>query len=120
MEAHKLSDEQLYNLVIDSSLPQNLKQELQVEFSNRNFTDEQINKLDISIRNQKTEKDENDLSLAAKALIIAFPFILVIHSIISARYVLNKRKHKSYWNCICIGFMLWAVILIIVTRTLDI
>jgi hypothetical protein len=107
----KLSDAQLYALVINHDLSGDLKEKANAEFQKRNFPQEYIDKLALEYENIMPSS-KSGLTIGEKIRIIAFPFFVPIQSIIANRYISkgNTTGWKMYWKYLAIGWLMWTIL----------
>lgn len=113
----KLTDFQIYSLVVNRDLDGHLKEEALREFDKRNFPQEYIDQLAIEYEKIIPAIGAN-LTKLEKAKIIAFPFFIPIQAIIANKYIAqgNIKKWKLYWRYLTIGWVIWSVIIILVLK----
>lgn len=92
MDTKNLSDYQLYCLVMNENLDNDLKNEINKEFSSRDISQDQIDQYDIQLRNETTK--DKELSWITTILVVMFPFLILIQSIIATRHIENGKTGK--------------------------
>jgi hypothetical protein len=115
----KLSDSQLYALVINHDLSQGLKEKALAEFGKRNFSQQYVDELAYEYETIIPSLN-TDLSTWEKVRIIVFPFLLPIQAIIANRYISkgNPKKWKQYWKYLTIGWLVWTILVFLVAKFL--
>ena len=105
MSIEKLSDFQLYALVVNPNFEDDITLQAKEEFFKRNFSQKYIDELSLKFEGVATTK-KTELTIFNKYLIIALPFFLPIQAIIASRYDVPDRK--IYWKYMAIGYALWT------------
>ncbi len=119
MNPSKLSDIQLYALVTNKNLTEEVAELVKEEFDRRNFDLDTLDKLDLELR-AKSNSSSEPLSLRTKLLIMAFPFPIVLIGLIANRHIGrgNWVKWRQYWRYIVIGHLIWFFLFIMAVRYL--
>jgi len=117
MDVKKLDDYDLYMLIKDGHLPEEIYAEVLSKFDNRKLSIEQLDRLALQYEAQRLERIKPELSIRSKLLLIAFPFIA--HLFISAPkvgYVNARRFHESYWMYSVFGYLFWTLLFILIAK----
>jgi hypothetical protein len=118
MQIDKLSDFQLYSLVINQDLNTDMHRQAEAEFKKRHFSQEYIDKLSLEYENIISIKN-GDITVGEKLRIIAFPFIIPMQAIIANKYISKSpQKWKLYWKYLTIGWAVWTIVLFLAIRLL--
>ena len=117
MDASKLTDYQLYEIIQNRKLHTDIKRIATEEFSKRQISHYQLNEI-IKRHDQQFRPSNEGIALKYKLLLIAFPFMFPVHGIIVARFIRieERRKRKEYWFYVCVGFVCWTIIAILFSR----
>jgi hypothetical protein len=120
MDLEKLSDKQLYELIRNSSISNDMKHLLDAEFLRRNFSIEYIDELSLVYEKANDTNPQTGLSLSEKLIIIIFPWIPPLQAIFANKHIAtgNKKKWHQHWFYVAIGIGAWLVIVIILARFL--
>jgi hypothetical protein len=117
MLTDRLTDYQLYALVINQDLDPDLHEQVHAEFKKRNFSQEHIDQLAIEYE-KVIPSINDDLTTWQKIRIIAFPFFIPIQAIIANRYISkgNIRKWKQYWKFLTVGLLVWTIVILVLVK----
>lgn len=129
MDSSKLSDSQLYALVMNKELPSELAEEVNSEFKRRDLDVETIDRLDLEWK-AKEQRSTEPLPLKTKLMVIAMPlFDLVISMpflVLVIAYIANREMGKGnmvrwnqYWRYVVIGHVVWFFILVLIVRMVN-
>jgi hypothetical protein len=118
MDLAKLTEYQLYELIQNAKLDKEIRTVAKQEFDRRKLTYAQIQ--DISLKHEAQfapDKDE-PLELRMKLYLLFWPFTLGRYFAGIPRYLSKgqKRKWKEYWLFMCLGYLLWTIIVILIGR----
>ncbi len=118
MDASRLSNQQLFNLVKDERLQAAIRQCARSEFENRNLSPETKQALITEWQLRFSGAPLMPLAWKYKILLVLFPFFLVVQLLVSSRFILanEQRKFRDYWRFVSLGLLLWTVILILTMR----
>lgn len=111
MDASKLTDQQLYDIIENNKLDNSIRTIADTAFNNRNIPVAKIEEI-VAAHGKAFVPDKTEpLSSYSKILIILFPFFWVIHGLIAGRMLAKgqKRKWKEYWQFLMIGLVLWTI-----------
>jgi hypothetical protein len=113
----KLSDFQLYALIINHDLDQDLKQQACAEFEKRNFSQEYLDQLALEYENI-IPLSNTTLPIWEKMRIIAFPFIVPLQAILANRYISqgNPKKWKQYWKYLVVCWLVWIFLILLAIK----
>ena len=113
----KLSDFQLYSLVTNKDLDQDLKEKAIAEFERRNFSQEYIDQLSLESENI-IPKSNADLTIRQKLGIVAFPFFIPIQAVMANRFISTgePKKWRQYWSYLTLGWLVWTVIVLLIAK----
>lgn len=115
----RLSDFQLYSLLLNLDLRHDLRDQVSAEFKVRNFSQEHIDQL--ALEHERIIPVVNDnLTIWEKVPIMAFPFIIPLQAILANRYISegNLKKWEQHWKYVTIGLLIWLIILFLVAHFL--
>lgn len=118
MDASKLTDYQLYQIVQNTKLHSDIRKLANEELRNRQLSIDRLQEIikrdDKQFRSDKKEK----LDVKYKLLLVAFPFFVPIHGIIAARFIPvgHKTKIKEYWFYIGVGYLFWTIFVILFSK----
>ena len=117
MNASKLSDYQLYEILQNDKLQDAIKKIANDEFNKRRLSKDQLQEI-IKKHDDHFRPGNEGLAIKYKLLLIALPFFVPIHGIIAARLIPvgQKMKTKQYWFYICVGYLFWTVVVILFCR----
>lgn len=120
MEPEKLSDSQLYALIMNKTLPKGTQLGIYKEFERRDFELSYLDKLALEYELENKKKQQNELSSAEKFRIILFPFIVPLQAILANRYIkkMEVNKWNQYWKYLGYGFLFWTFLVILFVRLL--
>jgi len=112
--AKELTDKQLYSLVSFNQLPQQLSEPIKQEFEHRNFSPSHLDALNLEYEKNQPIKEQIDIRISEKLLIIFLPFITTIHAVIANRHFKRRDHYKwnQHWKFIALGYLLWFSIVI--------
>ena len=118
MDFTKLSNYQLYEIIQNDYLGQDIRKVANDELDNRKLSIEEIKQLVAKHDLNYMPIKEDGLHISYKICLILFPFFIMIHSVISGRILAhgNKKKWRDYWKYICIGYLLWTLIILLFTK----
>lgn len=118
MNFSKLTDYQLYEIIQNSRLDEDIRKKANHEFNDRKLSIEQIQK--IVAEHDKTFIPGNDepLKVQYKILVILLPFFIPLHSAFTAKWLAKgqKRKWKDYWFYLSLGYLIWTIVVILIAR----
>jgi len=113
----KLSDAQLYALVVNEDLSSDIKAIVVSEFKKRNFSQGYIDQLALEFE-AIAPQSKDGLNAWQKAGIIAFPFLIPLQAILANRFISKgyPRKWKQYWQFLTIGMLVWTALLFLIAK----
>lgn len=108
MDLEKLSDKQLYELIKNNSLTPEIKNALNNEFLQRDFSIQYIDELSLAYEKIDNQTPQIGLSLSTKISIILFPWIFPLQAIIANKHIANnnKRKWNQHWLFVAVDWIL--------------
>lgn len=118
MEASKLTDYQLYEIIQNEKLHSDIRKLANDEFDKRQLSIDHLQEI-IHRHDKQFRLDNNKkLDIKYKLLLIAFPFLIPVHGIIASRFIPvgHKAKTKEYWFYICIGYFFWTIVVILFAK----
>jgi hypothetical protein len=117
LKVGKLSDKQLYASVQNHLLSIEHKRVVLEEFNRRNFSTQHIDTLDQEF-SKANNKQQHNLQLSTKILIIIFPWMFAIQGIIASRYLATgqTKKWKQHWFYVGVGVAVWTIFVILFSR----
>jgi hypothetical protein len=118
MNLSQLTNYQLFEIIQNNSLNSEIRKNANVEFDKRKISIDEINQL-ISRHDSLYKPDkETGLEIKLKLLLVAFPFFIFIHNIVSALMLDKKKEYKfrQYWFYLALGYLLWTVLVILFAR----
>ena len=118
MDASKLTDYQLYELIQNSKLDKDIRNLANREFDNRMLSIDKIQEIVQKHDSQfKPEKDET-LKTEYKILLIIFPFLIPIQSSFASKWLAkgHKRKWKDYWFYLSLGYLVWTILILVFSK----
>lgn len=118
MNAKELTDFQLYSLVMDKNINEEVRVEVNREFENRNFTLRHLDELALKYELLEGKEMNKGLTVTQKTLIILFPFIIIFQSIITTQYLKkgNKKRWQQHWDLIALGHFFWFILILIIAK----
>lgn len=113
-----LSDYQLYEIIQNLKLDDNIRKQANEEFNNRKLTIDQIQKIIAQHDAAFHPGQDEPLELKYKLLLVLFPFFIPIHSAFSGKWLAKgqKRKWKNYWLYLSLGYLFWTIVIILVSK----
>ncbi len=118
MDASKLTDYQLYEIVQNTKLHSDIRKLANDELNKRQLSIDRLQEI-INRHDKQFRPDNNEkLDIKYKLLLIAIPFLIPIHGIIATRFIPvgHKTKTKEYWFYICLGYLVWTIIVILYSK----
>ena len=111
-----LSDFQLYVIIQNKKLDEEIRQCANEEFIKRKLSSTQLGALADRFDSEVSMDTSTSLKTGYKILILISPFLVVIHSLFAGRMLAKRkiRKWKQYWFCICLGFLLYTVAFLLI------
>jgi hypothetical protein len=118
MDSTNLSDYQLYEIIQNMRLDQNIRQAANDEFNKRKLSIDQIQQLIAKHDSQFTSDKEEGIQTKYKILLIICPLFIEIHALIAGRMLAKgqKQKWKDYWLFICLGYLTWTIAIMILAK----
>lgn len=118
MDAIKLSNYQLYEIIQNGKLEHGIREIANNEFINRKLSIEEVEQLIAIHDSQFKPNGEQGLKFQYRILLILFPFFTDIQSLIAGRILSKgyKSKWKEYWLYISLGYLMWTVIVILFAK----
>ena len=118
MDTSQLTDYQLYEIIQDKKVHTHIRIVANKEFNNRNLSINDLREIVMRHESLSNKEESKPLAWQYKLLLIIFPFILPLDSIISRRFLSGKLnlKWRAYWSYICSGVILWAIVLFVFLR----
>lgn len=116
MDLTKLTGYQLYELIQNTKLDQEIRTAANRDLERRKLNSAQIK--DIAIRHEAQfapDKDE-PLALRMRLYLLIWPFTLGRYFTGEPQYLSRgqKRKWKEYWLFMCLGYLLWTIVVILI------
>ena len=117
MELDKISSYQLYELIKNSNLDNEIRALANLEFRSRRLSFGQMRQIIIKHDTMFPTLKDGPLDDHIKTLLLLFPFAMP-KRITGSTYLLNgqKRKYKDYWIFVCLGYLLWTIGIILYAR----
>ena len=114
MDISNLSDYQLYELIQNPKMDAEVRRLANIEFDRRRLTLEQIQGIISKHDLQFKPEPAKGLKSEHKLLLILFPFLIPIQSVIAAKFLAKgeKKKWKDYWLYLCLGYLTWTILII--------
>lgn len=116
----RLSDYQLYEIIVNPDLDIEIQKLANAEFESRNLDQETIKQIILKHDQLFVPARENSLTFLQKLLLILFPFVLSIpiQGIIAGRLLSKgqKRKSKELWLYVTFGYLFWTILIIFIAR----
>ena len=118
MNPKALSDQQLYAMVMDQSLPEKVKAVVNEEFKLRGFTQAVIDQLAVTYEHQQQQDLHSDVGWGEKLFIVLFPFFTLIHAIVANRHIKQGAPHRwrKHWNLLTLGYLLWTLFIFLFAK----
>jgi hypothetical protein len=118
MDSTNLSDYQLYEIIQNMRLDQNIRQAANDEFNKRKLSIDQIQQLIAKHDSQFTSDKEEGIQTKYKILLTICPLFIEIHALIAGRMLAKgqKQKWKDYWLFICLGYLTWTIAIMILAK----
>jgi hypothetical protein len=118
MDSTNLSDYQLYEIIQNMRLDQNIRQAANDEFNKRKLSIDQIQQLIAKHDSQFTSDKEEGIQTKYIILLIICPLFIEIHALIAGRMLAKgqKQKWKDYWLFICLGYLTWTIAIMILAK----
>lgn len=120
MNCSNLSNFQLYGLIQNVKLDNEIRTLAKNEFESRDLNESIKQDLVQKYDGLFLKKENDSLRLRYKIIAIAFPFWVPLQAIIISKWLSNGNKEnwKVYWKYIIIGNVLWTAIVILYGRFL--
>lgn len=118
MDPTKLSNYQLYEIIQNDRIDQNIRSVANDEFNTRKLSIEEIQQLITKHDSLFVPDKGENLKPHYKLLLIVCPFFTEIHGLIAGRMLAKgqKRKWKDYWVYICLGYLLWTIAILLFAK----
>ncbi len=127
MDASKLTDYQLYEIIEHSHLDTGIRDIANDEFKVRELSIEQIKKLELYHDSKFKPLPDQPLEVKYKLLLVLLPPLLIlipfficmpVQAIIANKYLIRgqKRKWKDYWYYVSLSYLVWTIGIILFSR----
>jgi hypothetical protein len=118
MNLTALSNYQLYSLLQYRKIEASIKKAVQSELDSRQLSQEQLRELVSSYATRFPMEDRKGLSIENKILLVCLPMFWSLQILWASKYLARnqRRKWKEFWVYICIGYALWTIAGVIITK----
>lgn len=118
MDLSNLTDYQLYEIIQNSKLDNDIRKLANNEFNKRKLSIDQIQEIIARHDTQFQPAKDEPLKIQYKLLLIIFPFFIPIQSAFSGKWLAKgqKRKWKDYWFYLSLGYLFWTIAVILFSK----
>ncbi|MGC4037025.1 MAG: hypothetical protein QM764_13790 [Chitinophagaceae bacterium] len=118
MDFSKLTDYQVYEISQDLGISVDIRTSADNELIKRKLSYEQVRDIVLQHESQFKAEKQSDLMWEFKILLVIFPFFIPRRISLTSKWLASgqKRKWKSFWFYVCLGYLLWTVIAILIAR----
>jgi hypothetical protein len=114
MNTSLLTNHQLFTLSKNRKLTKEIRFAVKEESKQRGTTLLELEEMELNY-NYKRKNAQDKLELHWKFLVLIFPFVIVVHNIVTA-WLLDKgydRKFRQYWLFVTAGLLIDTIILLV-------
>ena len=119
MDASKLTNNQLYQIIQNNKLDAGIRALANSEFKSRGLSFEKVKEaMIVNGDDAYVAMKQEPLQLKYIILIMLFPFFLELQALISGHLLAKgyQKKWKQYWRFLLIGLVLWMIGIIVFAR----